>query len=801
MSIAVELFRFRIVRNYQAQKVDPRHTLDLSHLDAVPQSPASFLSGDRETTVIDPDTFEHWLTDLSTQLALRADSVLPSAVVKLLPNNWMDQVAADAWGALQHALAASLAAAFAAALTSNPTTQSAASEGLARLLRLHSLVTMLHGDAALPEEERSLKSVHDVNLVAGHTTVILPAAYFKLCPYTPKLVRQPGFTDFYIVKDEWNRYEAGELARVINVLPGETFDTRIRHLESTQTTVSTTTDTKTSEQTENSQTLSTSLSQSSTKDANLNIGVQGQVQTSGQYGPVHVDASVGAQVQASLSDSETKAFTTTTENLQRSVKEVSTSVIEAQTKRTRVTDSTSEHHQLANNDATVTVGLYRWLTEVHRAQLWRYPNRLVLEFEIPEPGAWFLWALKNAPSTFFNQDPGPFRLAGATHDLSPLDLDANTIAQLATQWLIQGLQTPPPASLTLSVKVTTDPSQNQDPGIASDASMIIPDGYVAKSWHAEVFSAAAPTPAAPSGEIGVTVGGSGFSQATKSASGIISGGLSGDVGPVNTGSVPVTVYSLSAKGFTCIVNVNCDLMPETLRHWQQATFDLVAQAYQNLREAHHQEEAAAAQQPGSLAGLIGPPDLNRARATAELKRLVIEELMGSRFDGEPAISVDAASGEPNVDINKAAVVAPTVQFFEQAFEWENLVYICYPYYWARRQQWPTNALATTSDPEFDRFLNSGSARVVVPARPGFENLVNFFRYTGCVWGGRQPPAPQDPAYLSVAQEIQALETGATDGTPVGSSWELSLPTTLLWAGDDPATLPTNENASIPAPSP
>ena|ERR1035438_8303600 len=51
------------------------------------------------------------------------------------------------------------------------------------------------------------------------------------------------------------------------------------------------------------------------------------------------------------------------------------------------------------------------------------------------------------------------------------------------------------------------------------------------------------------------------------------------------------------------------------------------------------------------------------------------------------------------------------------------------------------------------------------------------------------------------KQIQALKVGSTDGTPVGSSWEVSLPTTLIWAGSDPTTLPTNLNATIQAPTP
>ena len=797
IAIPIELFRFRVVRDVQAQRVD-RYAVDLTGLPTVPAAPGERDEGLGGKTV-DPDTLDHWLRDVSSELALHADRIAPDEMGGLLPTDWKAEVHGDGWAALKADLAGSLAAAFTAAASGKAPRKGATVEALSRLIRVQALVEKLLDDEGRPAAERALASVGDVER-ATHATVILPKGYFSLCPNKPRLIREPGVTDFYVVRDEWNRYEAGELARVVNVLPGELFDERRRHRDSTETIVSSSVDSKTSEQTENSQTASTSLSQTSTTDASINIGVQAQVEVSGQYGPAHIDASAGAQVQASLTHSETKAFVTATENVQRSVKEVAKTVVTTQWNRTTSTDVNSERHKLSSAGPNVTVGLYRWLSEVHRVQIWRYPNRLVLEFEIPEPGAWLRWAMENAPTSFFNQDPGPFRLQGASHDLSPTDLDAAAIAAIATQWRIQGLPTPPPARMVPSVKLTSDPSSAKDPGVASDNSLIVPDGYVANEFYGEVFGEVVHTQGA-NPLITLTVGGSSASQVGKGSGGapFAGGSLGGKVGPVNTGSVPVTVYTTGVQGFTCTVNVYCDVMPETVRQWQQAAFDEIALAYQNLRRAHQQELEQSALKPGSLAGLVGPPELNRARITAELRRLVIEELIGQRFVGAPAIDTGNAD-EPDVDLDDVLTVGPTVQFFEQAFEWENMIYICYPYYWARRTKWPLNALAATPDPQFDQFLNSGSARVVVPARPGFEHAVNYFRYTGCIWNGGQPPAPNDPRYLSVAQEIQAIQTGATDGTPVRSSWEISLPTTLLWAGDDPATLPVNPHPTIAAPT-
>ena len=184
--------------------------------------------------------------------------------------------------------------------------------------------------------------------------------------------------------------------------------------------------------------------------------------------------------------------------------------------------------------------------------------------------------------------------------------------------------------------------------------------------------------------------------------------------------------------------------------WAQSTFDQIAAAYDQLRSAYNQERVARAQQQAGPV-VVGPPDLNLARTVMELKKLVIQDLLGQLL--APAELVTAQSNYAGVTFNPQATRAssPVIQFFEQVFEWENIVYICYPYYWGGQQSsWLQNATwvsTNPSDPVFDQFLNAGSARVVVPARPGFENLVNYFLYTAQIWGGQNPPGPNEPGYL------------------------------------------------------
>src|SRR5438270_6601581 len=72
----------------------------------------------------------------------------------------------------------------------------------------------------------------------------------------------------------------------------------------------------------------------------------------------------------------------------------------------------------------------------------------------------------------------------------------------------------------------------------------------------------------------------------------------------------------------------------------------------------------------------------------------------------------------------AAVIGRQIQFVEQAFEWPQMTYRLYPYYWKPSASWRNAMLLDDPDPTFAEFLRAGSARVVVPVRPGFELAVS-----------------------------------------------------------------------------
>jgi hypothetical protein len=122
---------------------------------------------------------------------------------------------------------------------------------------------------------------------------------------------------------------------------------------------------------------------------------------------------------------------------------------------------------------------------------------------------------------------------------------------------------------------------------------------------------------------------------------------------------------------------------------------------------------------------------------------------------------------------------PYVRFFEEAFEWERILYFHYPYFWGWKPGWKKKFLLDDVDSEFGDFLRSGATRVVFPVRPGFEAAIIHYLETGEIWNGGPPPDITSSLYVPIVAEIEEATDAPAGEQPVGDPWEFRLPTTLV----------------------
>jgi len=232
--------------------------------------------------------------------------------------------------------------------------------------------------------------------------------------------------------------------------------------------------------------------------------------------------------------------------------------------------------------------------------------------------------------------------------------------------------------------------------------------------------------------------------------------------------------------------------------WQLQTFEKIQTAYIAARNEYDQKLRQAEAANGI--GIEGRnPRINREIEKCELKKLCLTMMTGQHFKDFDAMTdpADKPVHHPEVNVAEALKEGRIEQFFEQAFEWEHLSYLFYPYFWGRKSNWVSILHESDPDPMFTQFLQAGAARVLVPVRPGYKDDVQYFLqsaapdYADRIWKGGGVPTldTEDARYVSIADELRNRTDDLAGATPEGEPWEFTIPTTLVWLQQD-ATLPT-----------
>jgi hypothetical protein len=617
------------------------------------------------------------------------------------------------------------------------------------------------------------------------------------------LVRTPGVADLMMVRQKIKRYEMGEVAHVENVLQGEIKERVHRRKTATETTVIVETE-RTEESEQDLQTTTRfELQREATKTAHEDAHLQGGVTITASYGPtVSLTTNAGFALNHSKDESNREASNYARDVTERSVSRIQERVREERTIRTISEVEETNKHGIDNADGGGhVVGNYRWVDKVYEAQIFNYGKRLLLEFNVPEPAAFFLHALAAwSPEGLTVDKPLPPVIYDDPNDpkkprfLSPADIAPSNYLGWVHKYQVAGLNPPPkPYEVSTLAWEEQDVSGHEKNKVIYKASkeIEVPDGYAAtkavgtifaSAWKSDTFLAI--------GDVRVTgvQGGPGNASMPFAVNMVLNN---------KKGKLPLALHINDVWGYSMAIEVLCERTEEALAKWQLQTYEAILRAYFELKAQYDEQVAASATRRGiDIAGRN--PLQNRSIEKAQLKKATITMLSGKRLEGFDAIDEDPESNDPvkrypEIDIQEAQEEGKTVQFFEQAFEWPQMTYTFYPYFWSRKDRWvAASQLNDPADPLFAAFLQAGAARVVVPVRPGFEAVVNAYLGTGEIWGGGPVPQVGDPLYVAISQEIQEQLDAESGGIPQSEPWEVRVPTTLTILQQD-AELPVFES--------
>ncbi|MGB3182202.1 MAG: hypothetical protein WBB45_12480 [Cyclobacteriaceae bacterium] len=625
--------------------------------------------------------------------------------------------------------------------------------------------------------------------------------------------------DFKRVEHEVECYVAGEVAHIENVLQGEVKERTTRRLLKTEDTSYYETETTEEEerdvQTTDRFEMEKEVDQVIKTDTTITAGVD----VSASYGVVNMNANAGFSTRI------------TTDNATRSAVEYAKSITEKarhhviqRSKTTRTSTIIREFednnfHRLNNEgvDGNV-VGIYRWIDKIYQARLLNYGKRMMIKFHIIEPSRYYKYAVSSDPGAEIVMPLSPTQVAA--HAASDSDPGNDSLAVLSSfrdinrynyaLWAAAygaSVSLPPKEMIRIGTTINdTAVAGSQGSGGATNTSyrivtgektnLVVPVNYNAKlAFVRASFSQEGPTKTPGNiyaGNPNATVFISNQRVQFESEHNNNAAGNRGNL-EVRTvrfqsdqdRNLPVTYKVDRSDVFYANIVVECELTDEAYQNWQKECYEAIMTAYRTkLEEAEYRKSQLTATAGIRIKGQN--PLANKEVIATELKkhcienfRLYTQPLLAHRLSDIPSYIQQQSDGAPSVDyVNyfdylKQGRYANAI---EEYFDWENMTYHLYDYFWGDHNRWVSMLGQEDSDPLFQNFLKAGSSTVVVPVRAGYEKLFAYHLKTGKVWQGGDVPLAEDVRqYLT----DQFRDRDINEEPECEASWKYKLPTDLV----------------------
>ncbi|MFI6539344.1 hypothetical protein ACIBHY_43290 [Nonomuraea sp. NPDC050547] len=617
------------------------------------------------------------------------------------------------------------------------------------------------GDALISIETPLTKGWGEVG-TGGVVTFPAPTPMDGSVPATKGDVAPAGVADLLLVKQQLTGYEAADVAHVENVLRGERKVREHTRREASEVITFTERETVTSEEHELETTDRFEMTRETSQTIKEDLALKAGLSISGSYGPT-VEFSASAEGSATRSKEEaTKAATTFSQDVtERSSRKIAERVLQRTTVRTTTETIEKNTHELDNlKGAGHISGVYQWVNKVYRAQIFNYGVRAMFDFMIPEPAAFLIKVLDQAhTSSVTLTKPSDFTLL-------PAQLNESNYGFWVGVCGATDVAPPPELYRTKSADFKAGGGDSKT-NYHHSAQIAIDDGYRA------VFGSVATVRNIWEADHSVDVALGRRTQRLSGGTWLWTTSLDDE-----RDSIPLAIDSFHCSQVAVAVEVKCQRTDRAMEKWRLETHAKLQTAHQ-AKVADYEEKLAALKIQAGVAIRGRNPAANQLTIRKELQKNCVSILTDQHFDLFDAVVDSPVNGLPQIDVAEAAVEGAYVRFFEQAFEWEHMSWVSYPYFWGSKDQWDERLGYDDPDPAFTEFLQSGYCRVTVPARPGFEGAIDHFLTFGEIWNGGPLPSISSPLYLPIADELaERLGRPGTE-VPQGEPWKVLVPTNLV----------------------
>ncbi|MCA2225917.1 hypothetical protein [Nonomuraea aurantiaca] len=586
-------------------------------------------------------------------------------------------------------------------------------------------------------------------------------------PHTKGEVAPAGIADLLVVKQQLTGYESADVAHIENVLRGERKLRDHSRRDTTELITINEQETNTSEDRDLQTTDRFEMTRETEQTVKEDVALKAGLNVSGRYGPV---VEFAASAEGSFARSKQEATKSAARFSQDVTERTSRKIAERVLTRTQLTTTTEtiekNTHELDNTHGNENIsGVYQWVNKVYQAQLFNYGLRAMFDFMVPEPAAFLIASMQQTSAAARNLIKPP------DFPLNPAQINEINFAYWVKQTGATDVQPPPELFKTKSLDFKAG-GGDSDTNYNHSAQISIEEGYRA------VYASVGVVRNIWEGDNTVEVVVGRRTQRMPGGDRLWTTTLDDE-----RDTVAVAIDTFHVAQVAVAVEVKVQRTDRAMDKWRLETHAKLETAHK-AAVADYEEKLAALQLRAGVDIQGRNPAANLALMQTELKKNCVSILTDQHYDLFDSIETSPANGLPEINVFEAAGEGPYVRFFEQAFEWEHVTFVTYPYFWGRKNQWEERLGFDDPDPAFADFLRAGFCRVSVPARPGFEGAIDHFLTFGEIWNGGPLPTISNPLYLPIADEIaERLDRPGTE-VPQGDPWIVRVPTSLVKLRDD-----------------
>jgi hypothetical protein len=580
-------------------------------------------------------------------------------------------------------------------------------------------------------------------------------------PTTHADILPAGVMDLLVVRQQLKGYESSEISHIVNVLKSETTERIHRTRVETEITTTTETETTTTKEKDLETTDRFEMQRESERTMDEQTSAKGSLMVKGKYGPsIEFQASGEVSWQRKTQQTDRFASETAREVTQKASEKVTERVLRREMMRiNRQVEETNRHafdNSVANSNNIS--GVYQWVTKVYEAQIYNYGPRTVYDIMIPEPAAFLLEAFQQKRTSALEiQKPTPF-------EITPDQLTEDNYQGYLIMYQATDIRPAPEEFMTETYDFNTG-GEDEDQEFTNSTRIKIPEGYCA--IRASVGAVVAVW---DDWSVDVVIG----QKSHRFADGnwVWFGDLDKE-----TGSIPFAMVTDKVGDVAIAIEVICQATERARDLWRADTHSKLINAYRaRMSEFEAKLGELESQAPPEI--MSGPSQQNLAITRDEIKRACISVLTEQNFDAFNAVQ-PGTNQLPEINFPENLLEGSYVRFFEQSFEWENISWVTYPYFWGRKSGWLDKVVIEDDDPQFQAFLKAGYMRVQIPVRPGFVDALDHFRLYGEPWLGGSLPSISDSLYLPITEELTERLSRPGSEAPVGEPWEVRVPTSLV----------------------